>query len=140
MLRLYKEEKDYLMQPLTMGTSMRISREILKITPENISQEEFMTVCYHAFDQYAPLVATVVALAITNTKKPPSQSLVELLLENLTPHELLQVMQVVVKQMDIQNFMTSIVSARGINILKVPETSPMDQRGQIASGEQWEAL
>lgn len=137
-LRLYNEERVFYMKPISIGTSMRISREILKIAPEPVSQEEWLKMCFSSFDRYASIIANIVALALTNTKQAPTESFKDLLLENLTSKEVDLIFKAVVKQMDIQNFMTSIISIKGITILK--EMSPMDQRGQIASGEQWEAL
>lgn len=125
LIGLYKTKVEYSITPLSLGTSMRISRELLTIPEDVFNADKFLTSGYNAFDKHAEVVANCVALSIANNKKGPSNRLKSELLENLTPGEVLTVFKAVFAQMDLQVFMTTIISIRGTNILK--ETSQQNQ-------------
>lgn len=126
--------REFEIKPLTLGSLIRISKIILDIDPDLFNQERVLEAIYEAIDEHGPELARVVAIAFTNSRREPAESLVSFIQESITTKQLREVITVIIMQMDVRSFMTSIVSIRGINLLTM-KTNPTDQGSQIASGE-----
>jgi len=70
-------------------------------------------------------MASVVALAIRNCDTPADTRLVNFILRNFTTKELMGVLAIVVKQMDLTSFMSSIISVKGLNVLANQDHAPV---------------
>ncbi len=128
-------EKTFEVRPLTLGSIIRISKLLLDISPELFSVNAgLVNVAHQVSSKHGRMLAEVTAIAFTNTEEPPSKGLIDQIEYNVTPVDLLRIFNVVLQQMDISNFMSSIISIRGINLLK--EMNPTEQGSpKIASGE-----
>lgn len=127
--------RDFEIRPLTLGSLIRISKIILDIDPDILKQDSVLQAVYKIADQHARQLARVVAIAFTNTKAEPPESLVDFIEDNISVKQLREVIQVIIIKMDVTSFISSIVSIRGINLLTM-KTNPADQGSQIASGAQ----
>ena len=124
--------KKYNIQPIVLGNLQRISRLLLTISPDKqkIQAGELMDEIYRTADQHGRVMAEACAIAIQNNRQEPSKALIAELEDNLTAKEMSTLLAIVVKQMDLVNFMNSIISIRGLNVLEsaLPnEVSPVDQ-------------
>jgi hypothetical protein len=86
-------------------------------------------------EQQTERMARIIAMAIVNRKEDPPRELIDFFMSNLTTTELHKIVSLVIKQMDVVNFMKSIILLKGTNILQ-STMNPVEQRSQIASGEQ----
>jgi hypothetical protein len=135
--KLLPEKKVFQVRPICMGSLIRISRLILSIDAGKVDFKNMLESNYRFVDQYAETAAQVIAIAITNSKQKPSGRLVKFILHNFSSSELLSTILIVVRQMGVQNFMSSIISLRGLSVLEdavSPEVSPTGQGSQIAPG------
>lgn len=117
---LLKTKKKFILRPLTLGTLTQISKRMLEIDLESFKGGQLLEANYKILSQHGRTVAEIVALAVANRKAGAPRGLVDFLLHNLTPKELLTVLNLVHQQMDLRNFMSSIISMRGLNVLESP--------------------
>jgi hypothetical protein len=119
------------LRPITLGSLIKISKLLLSID-DKINSQDWLNSSYAAMEKHGNTIAKIIAIAIHNRKSDPPASLVNLVLHNFTSKELLSTLAIVLKQMGVSTFISSIVSMKGLNILV--ETSPKEQGSQIASG------
>jgi hypothetical protein len=116
--------RKFVIRPLTIGTMTRISELILRIDQDAFKSGDTLTAFHTLISSNSKTQAYIIALAITNSKEKPHNDLVEFLLYNLTAKELEALVAHVVDSMDIESFINSIISIRGINILEMnPQTA-----------------
>ena len=139
LLQKWKKEtkKSFKISPSTLGTMIKISQEFLSIELENFNKEEILNSNFTLIKDHAERMARIVAIAVQNTKQDPPKSLVSLLINNLTAKELYDLVNIILKQIDTVNFLKSIISARGVNLLGM---NPKTQGSKIASGIPSEVL
>lgn len=143
---LRKEQRVFHVKPLVLGSLIRVSKLLLSIdnsqfTSERINRRsEFLNLGYGLAEQHGQHMARIVAIAVTNEQKEPSDSLVNFFLHHLTATELQRVFGIVMQQMEIQNFIVSIISARGLNVLEEKDANapnagmnPATKGSEIAS-------
>lgn len=135
LMRFGLKEKVKLLEihPLNFGSMIKISRLLLNIDIEVLKSGNMLDAVYKIMDTKGDLIAKVLAVAIVNRKKDPPDELINFIKDNFTSQELLHALMIVLKQMDVTSFMSSIVSMRGINLLQ--ETSQKIPEETIASGE-----
>lgn len=115
--RLLKQpdKKLFKIYPAVTGTLVRISKELLSL-PEAINPNDINAV-YDSMNKHGLTMAKIIAIAVSNSEKEPSDDLIKFFLYNLTAKELKTLVNIVLKQMDVINFITSIVLVKGANIL-----------------------
>lgn len=131
-LKIMPTQRVFEIQPLNFGTMIKISRVLLDIDVAVFRQTNMLEAVYKVLDTHGDKIASIVAMAFVNRKRDPEPSLIEFVKENFTSKELLQALMIVLNQMDVTSFMSSIVSMRGLNLLQ--ETSQKVQEEIIASG------
>jgi hypothetical protein len=117
------------LKPAYLGTLVRISRILLSIDLKRFGAKEDQTshlleMNYQAIVNHSGHLAEIVALAISNKDKEPPASLVSFIIRNFTTQEMLGVLGLVLKQMDLTSFMSSIISVRGLNVLERQPAAP----------------
>jgi hypothetical protein len=137
-------KRKFVIEPIKMGSLIRISKLMLSIDMSVFDMRNLLESNYKAIDKHASTMARIVAVAIQNNKHQPSEKLVEFVLNNFTSHELRMVASMVLKQMDVTSFMSSIISIKGTNVLEMQaatapgakenEVSPLTQGRGIAPG------
>lgn len=124
-LKLVPIARTYYVRPLSMGSLMRVSKLLLEIGYDIDAADPWNEGLKAAHQAHK--MAFVCAIALSNGRENPSRKMVNWLLNNLTPKELLGVLGVVVRQMDMKSFISSIISVRGMSLL--------NQGSQIAPGD-----
>jgi hypothetical protein len=129
LLQKYKilpSEKIMQMAPLYLGTLIKISKEIIGIEDTLFGNNNgLLNENYQAINKHSYTIAKIIAIAFENRKEGPSEKLIGFIINNFTTKELLSVFAVVLRQADLTSFMTTIISIKGVNILK--EKSPESQ-------------
>lgn len=129
--------------PIVLGNLMRISKILIDIDMTIYDVSNLLESNYQAIHRYGESMARIIAIAVHNKESEPPASLVGFILNNFTASELLGVVNVVGKQMELSNFMSSIISMKGFSVLQSgagSEVSPIDQGSQIAPGTLSEEL
>jgi hypothetical protein len=142
--KVLPKKRLFTINPVTYGNLIRISKLLLSIDMSVFDMKNPLESNYHAIAGNAETIAKVVAIAIHNNRSEPPASLVQFILFNFTSNEMVGTLGIVLKQMNVAGFMTSIISVRGLNVLESgiasvknaneSEMSPMDQREIIAPG------
>jgi hypothetical protein len=130
------KEHNFEIKPLFLGTLIKISKIILTIDENFFKSESVHELSLIILSKVGRDISKIVALAFLNSKDDPSEKLIDLIENNITPEQLLAIFQVILKQMDTGNFISSIIYIRQTNLMKM---NPTTQRSSIAFGEQSEA-
>jgi hypothetical protein len=117
------KKRSFTLNPITMGSLVKISKLLLDIDMDVYKADRLLESNYEAISKHGETMAKIVAIAITNTKPGPSKRLVSFIVFNFTTKELLYVLSIVMKQMDLTSFMSSIISVKGMNILETKTAS-----------------
>ena len=109
----------FVLYPLYLGTLTKISRIMVdmefaeKVTKENFQETGIETMAKHTDD-----LIQIVSIAIHNKEGKPNKHISKILKRHTTPTELLALLTYVVNQMDVTNFMKSIISVKGMSLIK----------------------
>ncbi|KAA2241669.1 hypothetical protein F0L74_17480 [Chitinophaga agrisoli] len=121
-------KRTFSIRPATLGNMIRISRLLLEIDADVYKKNgSALESNYVAYNRYGDVLAQVVATAIANSEQGPGKDLIRFIKENLTAAELMSISGIIIRQLDLVNFMSTIISIRGVSLLNPVET--------IASGE-----
>lgn len=131
------KKKVLVIRPIYYGTLIRISQLLLGIDMSKYDISHVHESNYTIIRDHGIAIATIIAEAIHNRRSAAPERLVSFIMDNFTNKELLSTLLIVLQQMNIKDFMTSIISVRGMNVLERKtasakiaennEVSPMDQ-------------
>lgn len=114
------KQKTFEISGTKMGTLIRISKLLLAIDLSEFDSNNVLESNYKAIEKHGRTLAECIALCIHNQKSEVPNSLIELLLNNLSTAELHGILGIILSKMDLKNFMSSIISIKGMNILVSP--------------------
>ena len=135
------KQRVFTIRPIYLGTLVRISKLLLSIefnlpdgSKDPLKAGQLLDTNYQAILQHSHTLASIVALAIQNNDKEPDRQLVAFVLRYFTTQEMMGVLGLVLKQMDLSSFMSSIISVRGLNVLENQTVAPaISANGQEVS-------
>jgi hypothetical protein len=131
-----KKERKFIVHPLCLGSLLRISKLLVSLEDKPLDLSgNVLSVASNGIIQYSRIFAEISAIAVTNTDKEPSERLIQFFIDNLTPKELFQLLQLVIKQMEVSDFLLCIVSAKGLNLLKEKNAGAMEDQTTGALSE-----
>lgn len=119
--RILPAKRTFYIKPVTLGNLSRISKLLLEINVEGFDPGKFLESNYELLDKHGKAIAEVVAIAITNTKAYPSKELIDFIRFNLNAKDLLKVLGIVLKALDVSSFTLSITLIKGLNVLEKSE-------------------
>lgn len=115
--RFFPKKKEYSIRPITYANLERISKLLAGVDLEGLNQEATVNeIGMPLLAQHGDLIPKAVAIAIANSRRMPPASLVEEIKYNLTPKESLVLVLIVLKQMDVQSFLHTIVYFKGMRL------------------------
>lgn len=114
-----QKKKTFKLQPATLGTLVKISKELLSIEVDEADKGNWMVLSQKLMHAHSNRLAKVIAIAIVNSKEDPPKSLIDFIEYNMTAKEMATVAAHVLDKMDIRSFVSSIISIKGVNILEM---------------------
>lgn len=126
--------KTYTIHPVTLGTLVRISEYLLSVDMTVADINNILNSTYEIIQKNGRIVARILALAIHNKKKKPSEKMVDFIYEHFTCRELVDVMQIVFKQMDVTSFTSTIVSMKGMSVLESAKKTSQEETSPQVPG------
>lgn len=127
-----KRKKVFTIHLITPGNMIRISKLLNSIDNSLYDLKENGNILdsnWQAIEKYTKVLVEITAIAITNKKEMPPKSLIDFIEYNFTAAELYSVLAVVIKQMDVASFMSTIISVKGLNILVNQDASVRNANG-----------
>jgi hypothetical protein len=122
-IKVLKSQYHFNIRPLVLGTLIRVSDIMVEMNlPETVSKDNWMTTGIGLMQKQTDRLLDIVALAIHNDKGPPNRRIKRILKNNATPEELLALITYVITQMDVSGFMKSIISVKGMSLIKEEES------------------
>ena len=106
---------------MVCGTLLRISKEVNDIKFNSEEKLEGVNLIAKAFESAlsdTQCLINVLALAITNSEKRPGEKLKKFLLENLTTAQMMKILMMVVNQLNVNDFLNSIILVKGMSLVK----------------------
>lgn len=125
------KKKGFVLHPICLGSLIKISKIILGIElklPDSkgeYTNGNLLNANYEAIEKHGGSLAQIIAVAIQNNKHPVNEKMVRFILQNFTTKEMMGVLSLVLKQMDLTNFMSSIILVRGLNVLDSQTIAPV---------------
>lgn len=133
-LGLLRKERRFVIKPLHPGTLLRISRLILDMDIDVLRDagDDLFSKGVLSIDKHMDTMVKIIAHAIENAENEPSHRLMKYLRENLTVSEMLKIIILVTRQMDVKDFLACMVSIRNLNLFETKkESTPQNQTGSI---------
>ncbi len=109
----------FVLYPIYLGTLQVISKIMVdmefadQVTQENFQEKGIETMAKHTDD-----LLNIVSIAIHNKDGKPNKRIKKILKSHTTPTELLGLLTYVITQMDVSGFMKSIISVKGMSLIK----------------------
>jgi len=113
-----RKQRVFEIKPLALGSLVKISKELIDIDMSLFDTSNLLESNYKLIDNYGEKMARIIAIAVVNQKQDPANELVQFFINNLSAKELLQVASIVLQQMNISDFMHTIISIKGANVLQ----------------------
>lgn len=137
-LHILPTERQFVVYPLNMGTVLKISEILFDLNTDELDeplnnpdkekdkQFNFLEAGVNQIIENKDKVIKIIAYGITNSKKEPSRQLINFLDNNLNAKEGLKLVTLIVQQMNVSPFLASLVSLKGMNLMKMKkrETTP----------------
>ncbi len=119
LFKIRKKElaRTFHVKPLSLASMVKVSKLFLGFDMSSLDKENLLTGNYKLIVEHARSMARAIAISVVNNKDDPPESLVEFFYNNLSAAELSKVVAIIIKQCRVQDFMISIISISGINIL-----------------------
>jgi hypothetical protein len=131
-----KTEHQFVFKPIVLGNLIRISKileEIDEVKENDINSGNDLLRLYHKYvSGHGEQIIDIVAIALTNTKKLPKESLKDLIRWNVDNIELLQLVRIISEQLSVQPFITTIISMKGMSLMKKEELIASGELSEIA--------
>ena len=125
---LLPSKRKFIIYPIVMGSLLKIANLLSDMDVSYFEDKEKMInlqeVGIDSIAKNKDKMVWVAAYGIVNSEKDPPKSLIRFLDRNLTSKEMLKLVILIVRQMDVSSFLTSTVSATGMiaSLTKTPET------------------
>jgi hypothetical protein len=123
-LRILPKAKHFTIKPLVLGTMIRVSEEIIDlvtVSEADLKGRSYLDVGAEQIIANRDRMVNIIALAITNSESKPPKSLTAFLRKNLTANEMMEILKVVTRQLDVKSFLSSIMSVKGMSLLNPKE-------------------
>lgn len=125
-LNLTPSKRKFVIFPIKMGTLLKISKILLDLDTDELvgamknedKEINLLDLGAKNIIENKDKMIKMIAYGIVNSEKEPSKNLIKFLNENLTAKEGLKLMTVIVQQMDVNPFLASLVSIKGMNLLQ----------------------
>lgn len=121
------KERIFTIYPIVAGSLIKISKLLLSmdVDPDTLKDaNSLFQNAYKQMEEHTETMAKILAIAFVNRNEDPSQRLINFILNNFTSKEIKSTIGIVVSQMDVVSFTSSIISVRAMNLLQM---SPQDQ-------------
>lgn len=122
-LKRRSNKRTFEMHPVNLGSLIKISKELIDIDMKLFDGNNLLESNYILIEKYAEKMARIIAIAVVNKKDDPPNSLIQFFLNNLTANELFKIASIVLQQMQLADFMHTIISIKGTNVLQMTSAS-----------------
>jgi len=117
-LKLEPTSRKFTINKLTLGTLLEITKFTTGIEVLIPSDENFISIGSELMQKNIIPMVNIITLAVKNDSKKSNKKLIQFFLNNLTSEELLKIVILTLRQMDINSFLASIVSVKGMDMMK----------------------
>jgi hypothetical protein len=119
---LRARKRVFQLRPLNIGNLARISKLLLAINLKS-DTPDLQTRIYHAMNDHSEHIEEIIAIALKNGTERPTEKEIKFVRDNFSARETRYTFGLVLQQMNVQDFMLTIVSLRGANILEIRNAS-----------------
>lgn len=124
-----KKSKKFRIFPVKLGTLFQMSKIIMTMKPVDAKDtDDLFAIGIQNIIENKDKILEIIALAIFNQKNPNKFKkwyLKRYLNDNLTTEELRNLINLVISQMDVTDFLASSVSIKRINLIETAKQEPL---------------
>lgn len=121
-LRLMNRYKTFELRAACLGTMIRVSKLMLNIDPECFREKDsFLRANWQVMQDSGRDLCRIIAIAVKNGKNLPTEKEVDFFVNNLTSQEVKGIINIILSKINVSDFMISIVSVTGMDILQKRE-------------------
>ena len=124
-----KKSKKFRIFPVKLGTLFQMSKIIMTMKPVDAKDtDDLFAIGIQNIIENKDKILEIIALAIFNQKNPNKLKkwyLKRYLNDNLTTEELRNLINLVISQMDVTDFLASSVSIKRINLIETAKQEPL---------------
>ena len=133
-----KKSRKFIIYPINLGTLFNISKIILTMKELELPEGDVFAIGIKNIVENKDKMIKVVALGIMNQKLTPWMQfkkwlIVRYLDRNLTAQELLRLVQLIILQMDVTDFLASFVSIRRLNLVEAKSKGNTSTTGKSSA-------
>ena len=130
-----RRKRKYIIYPINLGTLFNISKIILTMKEIELTEGDVFAIGMKNIAENKDKIVEIVALAILNCRitfwfRFKKWRLIRYLNQNLTAQELLRLIQLILVQMDVTDFLASFVSIRRLNLVEAKSKENMSTTGK----------
>jgi hypothetical protein len=116
-------------QQITYGNLIRISKLLLSVeVDENfLTSAKLMDQTFTILSKHGDTITRIVATALHNKKSEPPTELIDFVKHNFSSKELFEVFSIILRQMDITSFISTIITMKGLSVLEEGKRNVMSQ-------------
>lgn len=122
---LMKPYREFEIKPLNMAKMIRISELLLGLEVDFGDNDKMLESIFKLIKENGDNLVKMAAVALSKSNRADAQdTLIDFLSLNMTSPQLLAITMAAVSQLNLNDFLSTIVSVRGLNVLKA---SPNEQ-------------
>lgn len=119
-LGIVTKKRTFYIHPLCLGTLLKVAKLVLDIDGSVLETagDDLHNVGIESIVNHKDAMVMIVALAIINEDRNPPDRLIRFLNRNLTVRDLMRLLILVIRQMEVKDFLACMVSAKNMNLLE----------------------
>lgn len=122
-LGILKKSKTFVIYPIKLGALAQISKVLQSIDIKDLTEGNLISAGMDAIYKYHDQLLEILAYAIHNEKGAPPEALKRFLEANLSAQESLVLLNLVIRQMSVSDFLACMVSVGRMNLMGTAQTS-----------------
>jgi hypothetical protein len=111
-------EKVFSINQTTLGNLIRMSALLVEMGGD---LKQIAANPYETIEKFTPHMVRMVAISLYNRKNEPPMKLYRFVEDNVTAKEMLGLMGVLLSQMNVTSFISTIILTRGLNVLEMSQ-------------------
>lgn len=125
-LKIIKPYREYILKPTTLGRLILISRLMLHFDIKPFEEKKVLENTYTLAGDKGHILAEVIAIAISNSRDKPPPGLINFIIDNFSIIDINRISAIVLNNLNVTDFLSTIISLTGVNILADPDAAAKD--------------
>lgn len=124
-----ERQRVFKIHQITYGNLIRISQMLLNVEVDEgfLTSANLMNNTFQILSKHGDTIARIVATALYNRKDEAPIQLIDFIKSNFSSKEIFEVFSIILRQMDITSFISTIITMKGLSVLEEGKKNVMSQ-------------